>query len=117
VLTKRHGTWSAVRLVPGSASPTFGGFSGSEMACSVDQSCTIAGSYFTPAQTTRPYALSEVDGHFTRLVSLRGISRLNLSPAAGNVVTVSCGAKDSCVIVEEFAAMDYDQSFVVQESP
>ena len=116
VLTKREGAWGSVRLVPGLASLAFRGFSGSEMACSANQSCTIAGSYFTQSAVTKPYALSENIGHFTRLVNLRGIARLNLAPTAGSVVALSCGARDNCVIVEFFASMDYDSSFLVHES-
>jgi hypothetical protein len=117
VLTKRGRTWSPVRLVPGSASFAFRGFSGSEMACSASESCTIAGSYFTLASATRPYALSEDAGHFTRLASLKGLTRLNLAPTSGSVDALSCGAKDNCVIVEEFAETDYLGLFFVHESP
>jgi hypothetical protein len=117
VLTKRDGAWGSLRLVPGlAASFTFRGFSGSEMACSASESCTIAGSYFTLSSSTRPYALTENLGHFTRLVNLRGVVRLNLAPTAGSVVALSCGATDNCVIVEFFASMDYDSSFLVHES-
>jgi hypothetical protein len=50
------------------------------------------------------------------MVHVRGVARLNQSAAAGSVVTLSCGAKDRCVIVEFFGAMNYDNSFLVQES-
>jgi hypothetical protein len=116
VLTKRANTWSSVRLVPVSNSFAFRGFSGSDMACSSGQNCTIAGAYFTLASATRPYALSEDDGHFTRLASLKGVPRQYLAPTSGNVVALSCGAKDSCVIVEQFAALDYLGLFLVRES-
>ncbi|HVB52041.1 MAG TPA: hypothetical protein VND89_09940 [Acidimicrobiales bacterium] len=117
VLTKSDGAWSSVRLVPGAAPSTFRGFSGSEMACSANESCTIAGSYFTQTSPTHPYALSENIGHFTRLVSLRGVVSLNLEPTAGSVVALSCGAMDNCVIVEEFSTMGNESSFLVHEFP
>lgn len=116
VLTKRSNTWSSVRLVPVSSAFAFRGFSGSDMACSAGTSCTIAGSYFTLGSATRPYALSEEGGHFTRLTSLKGVPRLYLAPTSGNVAAVSCGAKDSCVIVEQFAALDYLGLFLVRET-
>ncbi len=116
VLTKRDGAWSRVRLLPGTLASTFRGFSGSEMACSVSGSCTIAGSYFTLFQSTRPYGLSEDNDRFSRMENLRGVHQLNLAPTAGSVITLSCGAIDNCVIVEFFASMDYDNSFLVQES-
>jgi hypothetical protein len=116
VLSKRNGTWGSVRLVPGAASSDFDGFSGSEMACTTNQSCTIAGSYFTTLQQTTPYALSESFGHFTHVVNLRGVAKLHLAPSAGDVVAVSCGARDNCVIVEFFASFDDDNSFLVHES-
>jgi hypothetical protein len=116
VLTKRSKIWSSVRLVPVSNSFAFRGFSGSEMACSGGESCTIAGSYFTLDSATRPYALSEDRGRFTRLASLKGVPRLYLLPTSGNVVALSCGAKDDCMIVEQFAALDYLGLFLVHES-
>jgi hypothetical protein len=116
VLTKHRSTWSSVRLVPGSASLTFDGYSGSEMACSTGEICTIAGSYYTIDDATRPYALSEEGRRFTRLVSLRGIPRLYLLPTEGSIVTLSCGARDNCIIVEVFATMEYEKSFFIQES-
>jgi hypothetical protein len=116
VVSKRGGTWGSARLVPGLATSNFDGFSGSEMACATNESCTIAGAYFTNIQPTHPYALSENDGHFTHLVSLRGVPRLDLPPTAGTVVTLSCGASDNCVLVEFFASFDYDNSFLVRES-
>jgi hypothetical protein len=115
VVTKRDGTWSRVRLVPGRPLP-FAGFSGSQMACATSESCTIAGAYFTESPTTSPYVLSELAGHFTRLVNLRGVARLHLAPTAGSVVALSCGATDDCVIVEFFGSYDYDASFLVRES-
>jgi hypothetical protein len=116
VLTKRGGDWSSVRLVPRSNAFAFRGFSGSDMACSASQICTIAGSYFTLDSATRPYALSEDARHFTRVASLPGIPRLYLAPTSGNVVTLSCGATDNCVIVEQFAALDHLGLFLVHES-
>jgi hypothetical protein len=116
VLTKRGSTWSSVRLVPGSASLTFDGYSGSEMACSTSESCTIAGSYYTLDDSTRPYALSEIGRHFTRLVSLPGVSRLYLLPTDGDIITLSCGARDNCVIVDEFSSMEYQKPFLIHES-
>jgi hypothetical protein len=117
VLTKREGAWSSLRLVPGSASSAFQGFSGSVMACSTDQSCTVAGSYYTSDPTDSPlYALTENIGYFTRLVNMRGVARLHLAPTAGDVVALSCGASDNCVIAEFFSSYDYFHSFFVHES-
>jgi hypothetical protein len=117
VLNKRSNAWSSVRLEPVSNAFAFRGFSGSDMACSAGTSCTIAGSYFTLDSATRPYALSEEGGRFTRLTSLKGIPRQNLAPTSGNIVALSCGAKDNCVIVEQFAALDFLGLFLVHETP
>ena len=116
VLSKRGGTWGSVRVVPGLTTSHFLGFSGSEMACATNESCTIAGSYYTFIQPTHPYALSENDGHFTHLVSLRGVTRFDLPSIAGTVVALSCGASDSCVIAEFFASSNYNNTFLVHES-
>jgi hypothetical protein len=117
VLTKRHGTWNSVRLVPGANPSTIDGFSGSEIACSSAQRCTIAGSYFTPNQSIRPYAISEYEGRFGHLKRLHGVARLNQVPATGSVEALSCGAGGNCVIIEEFAAVDYEGTFFVHETP
>jgi hypothetical protein len=114
VLTNREGTWSSARLVPGMKSTAFQGYGGSEMACSASQSCVVAGSYFTSLPSTTPYALTENDGHFSRVKNLRGVARLDLAPTAGDVVALSCGASNDCLIVEFFASFNYDSSFLVQ---
>jgi hypothetical protein len=116
VLSKRNGAWGRVRLVPGPESSEFDGFGGSVMACTTEESCTVAGSYFTYTHLTPVYALSENLGHFTRVVNLRGIAKMYLTPTDGDVVTLSCGATDNCVIVEFFASSDSDNSYFVHEA-
>lgn len=115
IVRKHGGTWGSLRLVPGSAASTFDGFSGSEMACSSSQSCTIAGSYFTQGQSTRLYALSEVKGHFTRLVSLPGVAPLHLAPTAGSVMALSCGSNENCVALEEFVSNGNESPYFEHE--